>query len=628
MGQVETRPEPASYPNSASNSPKYKPQGPPPTIIANVSPSPTIATTTTVSSSPRNEDHDSVSSNTILGTLGEMGHREFSMEVVVNTNDLPNPSEKNKSPKLLGVRGRSGSKSNGSTSPKKLAKQGFKPLPPLSISEFSSPALDMQDGSDLIPRPTTPKSIPRSGSPKALPRSASPNNIFGTLAKAFSVGNVSSANKSPRDVAVTKLSKSAESPSYLDEVLFTSENDDKVRKSGSKKRVTFALDTNDLETHVQEEQGVEFPKISVIPWYKLRDKGIMFEGPHFTQTKVLLYGNVYVQKSINCPEGQAPPLKAVQKLHHEVEILAMMHHHINIVDFVGITISPLNQLSFLTKHCPFSLQGVLDRNMAFDFKGIAYGVLKGIQYVHSCGFILGDLKPDKIWLDRNETPKLVDFGNSLSVKDACESNKIVGTIGYMAPEIFLKNAIQSPQALDIFSYGAVLHYMVTKIDPACKVTTVGPGKSITEVARENANTPFDFTKITEPALRVLLTACLRINPSERPTTRRALELLSFVKYKWHPDPTVETRKKRVPVEDEEEEEDDAKPQNESENEAGFETDDDFDLNEDDGENHQNEAPETEEPTAGGPETEETKTEETKTEEPKSEEPKTVEPQSE
>eukprot|EP00026_Physarum_polycephalum_P004844 Phypoly_transcript_04868.p1 GENE.Phypoly_transcript_04868~~Phypoly_transcript_04868.p1 ORF type:complete len:623 (+),score=119.09 Phypoly_transcript_04868:78-1946(+) len=615
MGQVETRPEQPAYPNSASNSPKYRPQGPPPATISNVTP----ASPRYPAASPRND----VSSNTILGTLGEMDHREFNMEVVVNTNDPPNPTEKNKSsPKLLG-RGRSGSKSNGSTSPKKLAKQGFKPIPPLSISEMSSPSLDVQDGSDLIPRPTTPKSIPRGSSPKAMPRSASPNNIFGTLAKAFSVGNVS-GNKSPRDISgAPKLSKSAESASYLDtEILFTSENDDRVRKSGSKKRVTFALDTNDLETHVQEEQGVEFPKISVIPWYKLRDKGIMSEGPHFTLTKVLLYGNVYVQKSINCPEGQAPPLKTVQKLHHEVEILAMMHHHINIVDFVGITISPLNQLSFLTKHCPFSLQGVLDRNMAFDFKGIAYGVLKGIQYVHSCGFVLGDLKPDKIWLDRNETPKLVDFGNSLSVKDACESNKIVGTIGYMAPEIFLKNAIQTPQALDIFSYGAVLHYMVTRIDPACKVTTVAPGKSITEVARENANTPFDFTKISEPALRVLLTACLRINPAERPTTRRALELLSFVKYKWHPDPTAETRKKRVPLEDEEDE-DETKPQNETHNQSeseneGFETDDDFDLNEDDGENNQNEASNT--TTTEAPKTEGPTTELPKTEGPKIEIP--------
>ena len=118
-----------------------------------------------------------------------------------------------------------------------------------------------------------------------------------------------------------------------------------------------------------------------------------------------------------------------------------------------------------------------------------------------------------------------------------------------------------------------------------EVQTTVPGKNIAEVARENANTPFDYTKITEPALRVLLTACLRINPAERPTTRRAVELLkyvkrergrgtrekgetreeererrvvkdgcersrkytylhcSFVKYKWHSDPSVLTRRK-------------------------------------------------------------------------------------
>lgn len=110
----------------------------------------------------------------------------------------------------------------------------------------------------------------------------------------------------------------------------------------------------------------------------------------------------------------------------------------------------------------------------------------------------------------------------------------------------------------------------------------GPGKNIAEVARENANMPFDNSKVTEPALRVLLTALLRINPAERPTTRRALELLNFVKYKWHDDPpTIASRKKHMF-----EDEDDDEEENNNENKAGEsepEDYDDYDEDEEQGE---------------------------------------------
>jgi hypothetical protein len=282
MGQVETRPEYTTYPN---NSPRYKPAGPSSTSTAQTTTSTSQSTVPSNNNSPKSDDANSasnanVSNNTILGTLDAMNQDEFNMDVMVTDPKDPLPTEKTKSvsPKLI-IRGRSGSKSNGSTSPKKIAKQSFKPIPPLSISE-GQPALDL--GDDDLPKPTTPKSIPRGSSPRANARSASPNNIFGTLVKAFSVGNVSSTAKSPRGVGDTpKLSKSAESPSILDtEIFFTqvfplfsihnhphhscwTKEDDKPKKSNGK-HVTFALDTNDMETHVLEEQGVEFPKVSNI----------------------------------------------------------------------------------------------------------------------------------------------------------------------------------------------------------------------------------------------------------------------------------------------------------------------------------------------------------------------------
>lgn len=66
---------------------------------------------------------------------------------------------------------------------------------------------------------------------------------------------------------------------------------------------------------------------------------------------------------------------------------------------------------------------------------IVSDLLNGLEYLRIKGIVHRDLKPENILYSRTDGNfKIGDFGLSRKVGTKC--NKIVGTPGYMAPEIF------------------------------------------------------------------------------------------------------------------------------------------------------------------------------------------------
>lgn len=99
-----------------------------------------------------------------------------------------------------------------------------------------------------------------------------------------------------------------------------------------------------------------------------------------------------------------------------------------------------------------------------EIKKIFEDITNGLAYLHSIGYIHSDIKPDNVFgkkILKGLLWKLGDFG-LLKSKSGQGLISVKGTVGYIAPEIF-KNEIY--QSSDIFSMGALLHYMLTKKDP-------------------------------------------------------------------------------------------------------------------------------------------------------------------
>lgn len=88
-------------------------------------------------------------------------------------------------------------------------------------------------------------------------------------------------------------------------------------------------------------------------------------------------------------------------------------------------------------------------------------MLQGLLHIYSKGFSHRDLKPENILLSNDYNVKLVDFGFAckLEARDGSGfSRSVVGTPGYMAPEVLAKKPYQGHYA-DLFSLGVILFSM-------------------------------------------------------------------------------------------------------------------------------------------------------------------------
>ncbi|CAK79249.1 unnamed protein product (macronuclear) [Paramecium tetraurelia] len=83
-------------------------------------------------------------------------------------------------------------------------------------------------------------------------------------------------------------------------------------------------------------------------------------------------------------------------------------------------------------------------------------LLEGVNHLHSHKIIHKDLKYDNVLITQDGTVKIIDFGLS-QIGEA--TNIRSGTGGYIAPEVFLNQAITSKS--DIFSIGVIFHKLLT-----------------------------------------------------------------------------------------------------------------------------------------------------------------------
>ena len=167
------------------------------------------------------------------------------------------------------------------------------------------------------------------------------------------------------------------------------------------------------------------------------------------------FGNVYKGKM---PDGRLIAIKILERSNHDMnqnfvnEVVTIGRiHHLNVIRLLGFCWDGGKQ-ALVYEYMPNgSLGDFLSQEGASLSLGlarlleIAIGVAHGIEYLHfgcESRILHLDIKPQNVLLDQNLNPKISDFGLAkLYSRDrsAISMTNARGTIGYIAPEIFMRN---------------------------------------------------------------------------------------------------------------------------------------------------------------------------------------------
>jgi serine/threonine-protein kinase len=149
--------------------------------------------------------------------------------------------------------------------------------------------------------------------------------------------------------------------------------------------------------------------------------------------------------------------------------------------------------------------GVLEAVRVFLEVGSALG------HMNAKGFVHADTKPNNIIVSRDETVKVIDFGQSCPIGTV--KARIQGTPDFIAPEQVHRRPLDG--RTDVFNFGATLYWTlagrpIPTVLPKEGSLTLNVGPRIPPVEQFKPDVPKSLSK--------LIADCVELNPVQRPAS--------------------------------------------------------------------------------------------------------------